>query len=317
MRLPAIQIAAYITIAMCSILCLTAIDVDARIWHVRPDQSGDAATIQGAIDSSSVGDTILVAAGDYSIDGEILCSHKNYLTIQGERDTSPVTVSGVADRNSISISFSSNIILKGFVFSNCELNASWSGPLVIEDNVFKNLSPVATEGGGNIEIRNNVIYSCGTGIYCMDYGTNIAIHNNVIAYNQGTGSYSNGCGILLDAGSFMVYNNIITNNTSGIFSIATTLSVSCNDVWGNQTFNYDLTYVPDPTGTNGNISLDPQFCGAAPDVSGNFFLQSDSPCAPGNHPDAVQCGLIGRYAVGCGPTTVEKKSWGKIKSMFR
>ncbi len=189
--------------------------------------------------------------------------------------------------------------------------------MLVEDNVFKNLSPVTTEGGGSIEIRDNLIYSCGTGIFCLDYGNDITIHNNVIAYNRGESSYYDGCGILLDAGSFTVYNNIITNNTSGIISVANTLSLSCNDVWGNQTFNYDLTYVPDPTGTNGNISLDPQFCGVAPDVSGNFFLQADSPCAPGNHPDGVQCGLIGRYIVGCGPTAVEKKSWGKIRSIFR
>jgi hypothetical protein len=305
------------TISISLLLCFMVIEAHGRTWHVRSDQSGDAPTVQAAIDSSAAGDTVLVASGNYYIEGTTFCFEKSDLKILGQEGSDPVAITGTADRNDFIIDACSYIVLRGFVFSNCPLNITWSAPVLIENNIFKNLSPVATEGGGDIEIRDNLIYSCGTGIFCSDYGSNITIHNNVIALNRGEGSYYDGCGILLDAGSFTVYNNIITSNISGIISIATTLNLSCNDVWGNEAFNYDLTYVPDPTGTNGNISLDPQFCGVAPEISGNFFLQSDSPCAAGNHPDGVQCGLIGKHPVGCGPTSVENKTWGKIKSIFR
>jgi hypothetical protein len=46
----------------------------------------------------------------------------------------------------------------------------------------------------------------------------------------------------------------------------------CNDIFGNKS-NVD----PPPFGTNGNIAVDPQFCGVEPQVSSNYFLQSDSP----------------------------------------
>ena len=59
----------------------------------------------------------------------------------------------------------------------------------------------------------------------------------------------------------------------------------------------------------------PQFCGIK--FSGNYYLQSDSPCAPGNHPDGYDCGLIGALPVNCGKVDVEKKSWGTIKSLYK
>jgi hypothetical protein len=58
--------------------------------------------------------------------------------------------------------------------------------------------------------------------------------------------------------------------------------------------------VPDPTGTNGNISLDPRFCDYE---SRDFHLAADSPCAPFTPPNP-ECGLIGAWPVGCAATAV-------------
>jgi hypothetical protein len=66
---------------------------------------------------------------------------------------------------------------------------------------------------------------------------------------------------------------------------------------------------------NGNISMDPEYCGV--DDSGNYFLQSDSPCAPGNHPDGRDCGLIGAKPVNCEKVGVERSTWGSIKNRFK
>ena len=71
---------------------------------------------------------------------------------------------------------------------------------------------------------------------------------------------------------------------------------------------------PDPTGMNGNISVDPQFCGIL--GSDYYYLQSDSPCAPDNHPGGVSCGLIGALGVGCGTVDTEPATWGYIKALF-
>jgi predicted outer membrane repeat protein len=64
-----------------------------------------------------------------------------------------------------------------------------------------------------------------------------------------------------------------------------------------------------------NFALDPEFCGI--DGSGNYMLQSDSPCAPGNTPSPAQCGQIGACPVGCQTTSTEEKTWGAIKARYR
>lgn len=64
-----------------------------------------------------------------------------------------------------------------------------------------------------------------------------------------------------------------------------------------------------------NFYLDPLFCGGA-DSTTAYYLQSDSPCAPGNDPLDGSCGLIGALPVGCQLTPVERSTWGRIKSLF-
>jgi hypothetical protein len=54
--------------------------------------------------------------------------------------------------------------------------------------------------------------------------------------------------------------------------------------------------IPDQTGLNGNISVDPIFCDAA---AHDYSIHELSPCAPGNHPDGSECGLIGARGVVC------------------
>ena len=69
-----------------------------------------------------------------------------------------------------------------------------------------------------------------------------------------------------------------------------------------------------PEGENGNISLDPCFCGDIGD--GIYYLQSGSPCAPGNHPHDADCDLIGALPVGCDETITQATSWSAVKTLY-
>jgi hypothetical protein len=87
--------------------------------------------------------------------------------------------------------------------------------------------------------------------------------------------------------------------------------MSCCDIFGNQS---DALCGTDG---GGNFSFDPQFCAVDPVTTRLVTLQSDSPCAPGNHPDAFDCGLIGAGLVDCAAVAVELRTWTKIKSTYR
>jgi hypothetical protein len=279
----------------------------ARTWYVRCDGGGDAPTIQAAIDSTSAGDTILVGTGIHEVTGKIICYDKDELTFIGEGIEGAAAINGPGI---FIIEWSAYIAVRNLTFSNCSLSLYWTSSSIVEGNHFLG-SSILVECGGPLEICSNLLYSSGAAISCGDYPVATRIHHNVIAFNI------DGPGIVLDAGQYNIFNNIIAFNRRGIYSISTAVYLDCNNVWGNQEFNYRLTFFPDPTGTNGNISADPQFCGVNPDISGNFYLQSDSPCAPGNHPDGFDCGIIGKYSVGCGSVSAMRSSWGEIKGLFR
>jgi hypothetical protein len=106
-----------------------------------------------------------------------------------------------------------------------------------------------------------------------------------------------------------VHNNIFTESSGspavGIRDVGAVYE-SCNCYWLNEAGDTD-GFTMDAT----SFVLDPLFCDAA---SGDYTIQSDSPCAP---PGVTGCGLVGAFPVGCGPIATEPRSWGRIKSMFR
>ena len=88
-----------------------------------------------------------------------------------------------------------------------------------------------------------------------------------------------------------------------------TVSIQCSNVWGNADGNFDN--IDDPTGLDGNISLDPLFCGT---VGGDSLaLMNTSPCLPANNACGV---LMGNHGQGCETVRTESRSWGSIKSLY-
>ncbi|HEX5131834.1 MAG TPA: right-handed parallel beta-helix repeat-containing protein [Candidatus Krumholzibacteria bacterium] len=64
------------------LLLTLSVRAEARTWHIRPDHSGDAPTIQAGVDSAAVGDTVLVAPGTYGWSGQGTGSEYGMIHIQ-------------------------------------------------------------------------------------------------------------------------------------------------------------------------------------------------------------------------------------------
>ena len=99
------------------------------------------------------------------------------------------------------------------------------------------------------------------------------------------------------------------NDDRALGCAALQVTVRCCDLHGNAGGD-DLC----GTSLGGNFSADPLFCDAA---NNDYTLDACSPCLPGNHPDGVDCGLIGALGQGCGATAIEKTSCGRIKALYR
>ena len=129
--------------------------------------------------------------------------------------------------------------------------------------------------------------------------------NNAGAVKASEGASIKGCTFTSNHGNAMhflawsyygvtVCETIVSNNAGyGIIieDLGGNYSVECCDVWNNEEGDY--VGIPSQTGLNGNISVDPLFCGSEP---GYYHLRAKSPCAPDNNQCAV---LIGALPVGC------------------
>jgi predicted outer membrane repeat protein len=189
--------------------------------------------------------------------------------------------------------------------------------MTIRGNLF--LENSATDGGAlwfadnswaDIEFNTfvrNAASSRGGAIYCGSGGSwNIA--NNTFVEN---GALSGG-GIFCDQYAYHVHiaRNIVAFSLSGegigCDDLATFITVEDCILAGNPGGDFPCGGI----GT-GNLQEDPLFCGVS--GSGNYYLQSGSPAAPGNHASGEQ---IGAWPVGCGATAVYESTWGAIKARY-
>jgi hypothetical protein len=162
-------------------------------------------------------------------------------------------------------------------------------PATIQRSVFLlNSTPVGQ--GGAIRVKDVASLVENT-FYCGSAGTS----GSAVAFVSG----ANGSQLL---------NNIIaaSTTTKAVFVFNATVTTGCNIFWQNAAGIGD-GYTPGPT----DREVDPAFC----DVSSkDFTVAQDSPALPAH---SNGCGQIGALGQGCGPVSVEARSWGSIKAEYR
>jgi parallel beta-helix repeat protein len=194
------------------------------------------------------------------------------------------------------LDISNNLISNncGGIFVN-EPGVVIEGNLIEGNNTFAG-GGIAATGAGDLVIRRNVIQnnvaSYGGGISIQDATNNADVVDNLIVGNQ---AFVSGGGIYTDihAGTDVTGLRVVNNTISGnspvgieIHSVLHPASLYNNVVTDDLTcpagaptlvsnnVSHYLNACAAAAGTNGNISLDPQFVDAA---AGNYQLQATSP----------------------------------------
>jgi predicted outer membrane repeat protein len=247
---------------------------------------GEIANIQGAINAAIDGDTVLVANGLYSGQGnrDIAFGGTN-IVLMSENGPHVTTIDCQADSANQHFGFNiaareNGVIIDGFTIQNANLNNGAaieirSASPTVRNCIFKNnIAPVS---GGAIRAKGGdpVIENCtffdnssvvGSAIYVIA-GANPAIQNCIIAFSSG--------GIAVES----------ADGTS-------IPQISCTNIFGNIGGDW-VERIASQADVSGNLSVDPMFCDTALNV---FNLQPSSPCSPENNSCEE---LIGALETGC------------------
>lgn len=140
-------------------------------------------------------------------------------------------------------------------------------------------------------------------------GSEMLIRRCTFVENEVTGAVGAALEVAGGAGDIVECILAWTINGYGVGCLGPQM-VFCSDVHGNELGPYGGDCFLSQL--DGNIFVDPMFCGRA---LGDFRLMEGSPCLPGNH-GGYECGRMGAYDVGCTSPT-QRATWGRIKSMFR
>jgi hypothetical protein len=304
-------------IALEVMLFLWPLSAYSRVWYVRSDGTGDAPTIQAAIDSSAAGDTITLAKGLFVVQASIGCNSKNNIVINSVAGFDSTSLG--LNSGSVMVGGCSGVSIDGISFRDSKgiaLSLWGSSQITISNCGFFNNghfygnSAILFEWCDSIDVHNSNISGNHAGIDYYELNSNILNYSNTCLANTIIAIHLN------DVTNCSITHSIISGSSYGILGFGINLSIECNDVFNNGE-NYAILDFPDPTGIAGNISIDPQFCSIDPVAYNNYHLQSDSPCAPGNHPNGYACGLIGCEPVGCATTGTERTNWSKVKQLFK
>ncbi len=288
-----------------AILTIFAFTANATIWTVsnNPDSPGQYTSLQMAVDSSGVHDTILVAGSPTSYGNVTL---KWSLTLIGAGYNNPygynTTVGSISlTRFNVSIGASDTRIMGFYVASYISLSGNYSGGTLeqkILENVVIERCMLASyfSFSGNATYRNDTIRNCIFNNYINLTASssnldNIIIHNNIFngAYLLSSSS--------IDLSSTYLKNNIFLNRNGNVFSSTYNMVIENNIFYQalpqgatNCAFNNNITFMnndnvipgPNNVGSGNMVDVDPMFVnfpflGAPFDYGHDYHLQAGSP----------------------------------------
>lgn len=204
----------------------------ATTWYVLPDSTGDAPTIQAAIDSATAGDSILVAAGHYFVILDAV--FKDDIVLVSESGPAVTILDALPSMNPQSrqvlrISFSDGFTVEGFTMQNAK-------PIVVPNN----------EGGGiritrsRAFVRNNIIRAnqimnggaISFDLNCTGCAGSIVEGNT---FENNLGGHTAGIYSVDGDGPITIRDNVFTGQTSQhtIYFSGTTLALENNTFDGN------------------------------------------------------------------------------------
>ncbi len=262
-----------------------------RSWYVSHDGSGDAPTIQEAIDSTMHGDTVIVGDGVYlgSVNGTIdLRSRRIYFHSENgpEFTVLDAQATELDPRHCIVVADvpPGECIIEGFTISG------GYGPI---------FNGVSSAGGLLCNRASPTVRNClfidnvavaGGAIY--EYRGTTEIINCTFAQNSAT----LGAAVFsYDQAHASLENCLVTSNNQGqpVYCLEqASASAVCTDIFGNAGGDW-VGCMAGLNGVDGNFSAEPLFCNAG---YGDFHIHDDSPCAAGNNDCHV---LIGALSTGC------------------
>ncbi len=241
---------------------------------VRPDGTGDFTTVQAAIDGTGDGATIFVDAGVYE-EGLIIESKSLTLVGAGPAECRIVhnTPSGGPARV-LSIDACPQVTISGIHFieqtTDCQQGIAVRRSAVAMNECILDSCGLRADSS-RIDLRRCTIYGDWEAM-CDE------IHDGLI--------------YLIDSEAEITETIVMLGAEGGIECVGTSVAtVQCSDVWQNPDSERNYLGCDDPTGTQGNISRDPQFVDGP---GGNFHLLPTSPCVTGG---SFGCGRMGALNV--------------------
>jgi hypothetical protein len=257
--------------------------VQANTITVSPPQG-----ISSAVLMSSPGDTILVSPGTYIAECGSTIIHPLTIIGVGGADANDVRVDGECNFRLFDVlQTAGTVSIQGLAITRFvreplsqAVGIRVTGPpaVVIRNCVFHDLHNSAiTMAATDVHLEGNVFYGQQSGVHMTSGDAEIIGNTFASSWN----------GLTMEGGaSPFIQNNIFASAAVVCLTADNAPSFECNDAFNNGGSTY--FGCSNPTGSDGNISLDPLFCDA---VANNFRLQPGSPCLPQNSPPG--CGLIG------------------------